>query len=364
MHKVWHMLWKFGALAGLVALLFVDEWYGVFKTPGLYPWIGWAALACVVLPTLAWLRPNRLLAAVAATASLTFTLVNPVDEGNWGLTETASLLIVLVVTTYRAKTWWDAPLIAGIVAALITQPLQNGTGQGEWIQLMGLLVVATALIAAVGYVRLTTSAREKQIQAVKAEQKAEFARDLHDFVGHHITGMVVLAQGASRIVERRPDQAKQALERIEEAGGEAMTAMRRMVGMLRDDVPVAPVAGIVDIEPLIDAEPRATLEVRGDTQNLPLEVASSVHRVVMESLTNIRKHAQEATKVDVRIQTSPDWVTVKISDDGRPAKQGNGFGLIGLTERVQALGGRIKAGPGIDGGWVVDVALPTGKATA
>ncbi|MFS8098554.1 histidine kinase [Lentzea alba] len=358
------MLWKFGALAGLVALLFVDEWYGVFKTPGLYPWIGWAALACVVLPTLAWLRPHRLPTFVAATASLTFTLVNPVEEGNWGLTETASLLIVLIITTHRARTWWDAPLVAWVVAAVITQPLQNGTSQGDWIQLMGLLVVATGVIAAVGYVRLTTSAREKQVAAVKAEQKAEFARDLHDFVGHHITGMVVLAQGASRIVERNPEQAKQALERIEAAGGEAMTAMRRMVGMLRDDAPVAPVAGIVDLEPLIEAEPRATLQVHGDTGDLPPEVASSVHRVVMESLTNIRKHAQEATRVDVQIQATPDWVTVKIANDGRPARQGNGFGLIGLTERVQALGGRIKAGPGIDGGWVVDAALPTGKATA
>ncbi|MET9627421.1 histidine kinase [Lentzea sp. NPDC006480] len=358
------MLWKSGALAGLVALLVVDQWYRVFKTPGLYPWIGWAALVCVVLPTLAWLRPNRVLAAVAATASLTFTLVNPVEEGDWGLAETASLLIVLVITTYRAKTWWDAPLIAWIVAAVVTQPLQNGTAQGDWIQVMGLLIVATTVITAVGYVRLTTSAREKQVAAVKAEQKAEFARDLHDFVGHHITGMVVLAQGASRIVERNPEQARQALERIEEAGGEAMTAMRRMVGMLRDDVPVAPVAGMVDIEPLVEAEPRASLEIHGDTADLPLEVASSVHRVVMESLTNIRKHAHEATKVDVQIQTSPDWVTVRVANDGKPARPGNGFGLIGLTERVQSLGGRIKAGPGIDGGWVVDAALPTGKATA
>jgi signal transduction histidine kinase len=68
--------------------------------------------------------------------------------------------------------------------------------------------------------------------------------------------------------------------------------------------------------------------------------------------------------MDVRIQTTPSWVTVRISDDGRPARQGKGFGLIGLTERVQALGGRIKAGPGIDGGWVVYAALPTGRATA
>jgi signal transduction histidine kinase len=356
------MLWKSGAIAALVAAAFVDAYYGLFRSPGLYPWTGWAAFGCIVLPAIAWLRPHRALAALAATACLTFTVVNPLDK-EFGLAETLALTGVLAVTTHRAKSWWDAPLIGWIAIALVTQPLRYPFGSTELTLAMGLLVVATGVLALAGYLRLLANAREKQVAAVQAEQRAEFARDLHDFVGHHITGMVVLAQGASRIVERNPVQAKQALERIEEAGGEAMTAMRRMVGMLRDDVPVAPVAGIVDIEPLIEAEPRATLEVHGDTGNLPLEVASSVHRVVMESLTNIRKHAHEATKVDVQIQTTPDWVTVKISNDGKPARQGNGFGLIGLTERVQALGGWIKAGPGIDGGWVVDAALPTGKAT-
>ncbi|MFI6102074.1 sensor histidine kinase [Lentzea sp. NPDC051213] len=357
------MLWKAGAIAALVAAAFVDEYYGLFKSPGLYPWTGWAALACILLPAFAWLRPHRALAALAATACLTFTLVNPLDK-EFGLAEGLALTGVLAVTAYRAKSRWDAPLLGWIAIALVTQPLRYPLGETSVTLAMGLLVIATTVLALVGYLRLLHNARDKQVAAVKAEQKAEFARDLHDFVGHHITGMVVLAQGASRIVERNPRQAKEALERIEEAGGEAMTAMRRMIGMLRDDVPVAPVAGIVDIQPLIEAEPRATLEVHGDAENLPLEVASSVHRVVMESLTNIRKHAHEATKVDVRIQASPDWVTVKVSDDGKPARLGNGFGLIGLTERVQALGGRIKAGPGIDGGWVVDAALPTRKATA
>ncbi|PWK88741.1 signal transduction histidine kinase [Lentzea atacamensis] len=357
------MLWRSGAIAALVVTAFVDAYYGLFNAPGLYPWTGWAAFGCIVLASLAWLRPHRTLAALAATACLTFTVVNPLEK-EFGLAEGLALTGVLAVTTHRARSWWDAPLVGLIGVALVTQPLRFPLGSTELTLAMGLLVVATGVLAVVGYVRLLDNVREKQVAAVKAEQKTEFARDLHDFVGHHITGMVVLAQGASRIVERNPAQAKQALERIEEAGGEAMTAMRRMVGMLRDDVPVAPVAGIVDIEPLVEAEPRATLEVHGDTGGLPIEVASSVHRVVMESLTNIRKHAREATRVDVRIQTTPDWVTVRIADDGKPARQGNGFGLIGLTERVQALGGRIKAGPGIDGGWVVDAALPTGKATA
>jgi signal transduction histidine kinase len=356
------MLWRFGAIAALVLATFSDVSRGLFNSPGLYPWSGWVAFGCVVSAALAWLRPHRALAALAGAGCLASTLFNPADK--FSLAEALALIGVLAVTTFRTRSWWNAPLIALIGTALVTQPLQFPLGSSELVLAMGLLVVATGVVSLAGYLRLLDNAREKQVEAVKAEQKAEFARDLHDFIGHHITGMIVLAQGASRIVERNPPAAKDALERIERAGGEAMTAMRRMVGMLRDDVPIAPVAGVIDIESLVDAEPRATLEVYGDTADLPLEVASSVHRVVMESLTNIRKHAQEATKVDVEIQTTPSWVSVRIADNGRPARQGKGFGLVGLTERVQALGGRLKAGPGIGGGWVVYATLPTERATA
>lgn len=357
------MLWRIFAAAALVVATLGDAYYGLFRSPGLYPWTGGAAFGCIVLAALAWLRPNRLTAAVAATACLTFTMVNPVDK-EFGLAETLALIGVLAITTHRAKFWWDGPLICLVVIAVVTQPLHQPIGSSNILGVMFLLIVTIVVVSFAGYLRLLANARERQVAAVKAEQRAEFARDLHDFVGHHVSGMVVLAQGANRIVERDPAQAREALERIEEAGGEAMTALRRMVGMLRDDAPVAPLAGIVDIESLIAAEPRAVLEVDGDMRKLPLEVASSIHRIVMESLTNIRKHAREATTVDVQIQATSGWVIVKIANNGRAGKQGRGFGLIGLTERVQAIGGRIKAGPGNDGGWVVDAVLPTGKATA
>ncbi|SDG92662.1 Signal transduction histidine kinase [Lentzea fradiae] len=357
------MLWRIGAVVALLALTLADFSFGLFSSPGRYPWVGAAALGCIVLPAFAWLRPSRPAAFVAATACLTFTLVNPVSR-EFGLAETLALTGVLAVTVHRARNWWDAPLVVLVVVALATQPLQRFNGSGEIVGAMALLLVATATVSLTGYLRLLGRARQKEVATVRAEQRAEFARDLHDFVGHHITGMVVLAQGAGRIVERNPAQARQALERIEEAGGEAMSAMRRMIGMLRDDVPVAPVAGIVDVAPLVAAEPRARLQVRGDTANLPLEVTSSVHRVVMESLTNFRKHAAEATAVDVRIESTPDHVTVTITDDGKPSRRGKGFGLIGLAERVQAAGGRLSAGPGAHGGWVVDAVLPIGKVTA
>jgi signal transduction histidine kinase len=96
---------------------------------------------------------------------------------------------------------------------------------------------------------------------------------------------------------------------------------------------------------------------------LPVEVSTSAYRVVMEALTNIRQHAAGARVADVWIRRTADWLLVRVANDGTPPRTATvrerpGYGLVGLTERVRAVGGRITAGPGIEGGWVVDAALP------
>lgn len=163
-----------------------------------------------------------------------------------------------------------------------------------------------------------------------------------------------------------------ALEQIERAGAETMASMRRMVGILRNpdappDAPLAPLAGVTELEPLLTgfngaANAPARLHVDGDLDGLPVEVSTSAYRVVMEGLTNTRQHAPGARSVDVAVRRTPDWLLVRVADDGTAGRtapaRGHGFGLIGLTERVRALGGTITAGPGIAGGWVLDAAFP------
>ncbi|WP_285743962.1 histidine kinase [Lentzea sp. NBRC 105346] len=352
--------WRLAALAGLGGLALFDINTGLLRFPAADRWFAPFALVIFVLPAIAWFRPHPLLAVLAALASVCGVFFNPDRETNWGLVETASLFGVLLVTTLRARSWWQAPIVVLVLFAIVVQPWETLTGERAWIFSLILLVIGVALIAVVGYLRLLESARSRQLAAVQAEQRAEFARDLHDFVGHHVTGIVVLAQGARRIVSRDPSAAAQALERIEHAGSEAMTAMRRMVGMLRIDAPIAPLAGISELSDLVTGfGPQATLSVNGPVDDLPVEVTSSVYRVVMEALTNVRRHALDASFVAVSLDSTDDWVTVRVTNDGKaPRSEGKGFGLLGLTERVQALGGRIKAGPGIDGGWVVDAAVP------
>jgi len=149
--------------------------------------------------------------------------------------------------------------------------------------------------------------------------------------------------------------------------------MRRMVGVLRDpqaepDAPLAPLAGIEQIGPMLEQFTNsggalARLHVDGDVSGLPVEVSTSAYRVVMEALTNIRQHAGTARVADVWIRRTPEWLLVRVANDGAAPKaalprERPGYGLVGLTERVRAVGGRITAGAGIEGGWVVDAAFP------
>jgi signal transduction histidine kinase len=298
---------------------------------------------------------------------------NRQTTGYWGLAESAALLGVLFVVTRRGRPGWAVAAVVSVGAAVSFLPLRGGTTP-EYV-IFG-LIQALAAAAAIGlgiYLRTIASSRQRAVDAVRAEQRAEFARDLHDFIAHHVTGIVVQAQGARFVAEQDPKRVLLALEQIEQAGAETMASMRRMVGVLRDpqskpDAPLAPVSGVPELGNLIDqftaaGGALARLHLDGDADGIPVEVSTSAYRVVMEALTNIRQHATGARVADVWVRRTPDWLLVRVADDGPPPRAATprerpGYGLVGLTERVRAVGGRIAAGPGIEGGWVVDAAFP------
>ena len=309
-------------------------------------------------------------------ASLLLTVVAAADaggEGSWGLAESLALLGILYVVARRASAGWAVVAVLAVGAAVSFQPLRGG--QSSAFVIFG-LIQALAAAAAIGlgiYLRTLAGSRQRAVDAVRAEQRAEFARDLHDFIAHHVTGIVVQAQGARFIAEQDPQRVLLALEQIEQAGAETMASMRRMVGVLRDpesrpDAPLAPIAGVTDLGALLEqfnaaGGPTARLHVDGVVEGLPVEVSTSAYRVVMEALTNVRQHAPDARAADIWMRRTPDWLLVRVANDGVPARAATprdrpGYGLVGLTERVRAVGGRITAGPGIEGGWVVDAAFP------
>ncbi|TYK53548.1 hypothetical protein FXF68_00780 [Actinomadura decatromicini] len=268
-----------------------------------------------------------------------------------------------------------------IGAAIMTTPLRYSPLAA--LLFTAPLGVTVAVALGIGlYLRAVDARRSRALAAARRDERLELARDLHDFVAHHVTGIVVQAQAARFTAgsgaAHSPEQLDAMLGGIEKAGTEALTSMRRMVGLLRDaqhvDAPdgeargdggaaTRPVGDLARLRELVDGftHPPAALTLAPDLGTLPPEVATSAHRVVQEALTNVRKHAADAATVQVTLARVGHGVEVAVRDDGRGRGRrlpSGGFGLTGLAERVGALGGWLRAGPRPDGGWEVVAVLP------
>jgi signal transduction histidine kinase len=381
--KILLRLGQIVALGAMALLGMFDVLQGLARSE---PVLGLLQVLTAIAAAAVWLpahKQNSTSLPKVATALGAFSLVLTVAvagvgtevNGSWGLAESSALLGVLFVVARRATPGWAVTAVITVGAAVSFLPLRGG--QDEAYVIFG-LIQALAGSATTGfgvYLRIVEGSRQRAVDAVRAEQRAEFARDLHDFIAHHVTGIVVQAQGAKFVAEQDPQRVLLALEQIEQAGAETMASMRRMVGVLRDpeskpDAPLAPVAGVRELGTLVEqfsvaGGPLARLHLDGSDDGLPVEVSTSAYRVVMEALTNIRQHANGARVADVWVRRTPEWLLVRVANDGVTPVARNvtpreraGYGLVGLTERVRAVGGRITAGPGIEGGWVVDAAFP------
>ncbi|GAA0562522.1 sensor histidine kinase [Actinomadura livida] len=306
------------------------------------------------------------------------------------LAEIGALLILTARTAWRAERPRLVPMTVLLGAAILACPLRwSVVAAAAFTAPLG---IALAVFLGVGlYLRALDARRSRALAAARRDERLELARDLHDFVAHHVTGIVVQAQAARFAAQAGSAQSPEQLDRmfggIEKAGTEALTSMRRMVGLLRDAQnagardgearPAAlaadtgsgrhPVGDLTQLRDLVAGftHPPAALTLAPDLGTLPPEVAASAHRIVQEALTNVRKHAADAAAVRVTLARANGAVEVAVRDDGggrgRRLPSG-GFGLTGLAERVGALGGRLHAGPRPEGGWEVVAVLPAGDA--
>ncbi|HET6710875.1 sensor histidine kinase [Amycolatopsis sp.] len=218
----------------------------------------------------------------------------------------------------------------------------------------------------------TTAVQSAVTDAQTAERMA-LARELHDVVAHHVTGIVVQAQAARMMAEKNPQIAVEAMGRIENAGVEALAAMRRLVRSMRGDAPAgtsefseqATTDLGADLRKLVEsANHGVTTSMHLDLPpDLPHEVGRSALRLVQESLTNVGKHAADATEAVVVAEVQGNQLHLRVTDNGRgttrrPAGGSGGYGLVGMRERVALLKGRLSAGRDPDGGWRVEAWLP------
>ncbi|MEV5573984.1 histidine kinase [Spirillospora sp. NPDC052269] len=350
------------------------------------PWdlAGVAAAAIIAYSCLARRGLERW-AVASASASLlltwAFTALDTTIQDQAAVVEIAGLLVLV------ARMAWTAPQNRLVVmTALVALPIVLTPLRSSSMLMLVLSAPMTVLVAvAIGaglYLRALETRRRRALSDARRDERLELARDLHDFVAHHVTGIVVQAQAArfaasSGAAAQSPEQLDKMFGQIEKAGTEALTSMRRMVGLLRDAQDAGrpggaseggatrPVGDLTQVADLVDGfgdTPPATLALADDLGELPPEVVTSAHRVIQEALTNARKHAADASVVRVSVARLGDGsVEVAVRDDGQGRGRrlpSGGFGLAGLAERVDAVDGRLTAGPRPEGGWEVVAVIP------
>jgi signal transduction histidine kinase len=238
--------------------------------------------------------------------------------------------------------------------------------------------------------------RDQQASLAAVTERARIAREMHDVVSHNIQVMVTLADAASLAQATDPARAAETLQEVSSTGRQALTDMRRMLGVLRDEPtpaaavgsaptegndrpPLAPQPGLPELDALVERVRGTGLDVSVHRRGQPFEVSGAagltVYRVVQEALTNALKHAEGPTSVQVQMTFSDPDVAVRVTDDGQakvtvpasPASTptpGGGHGLAGMAERAASFGGTLRAGPRSEGGWEVEAVLRECKAPA
>ena len=276
-------------------------------------------------------------------------------------------MIYILVLVYALVRWGSGrQIVIGLAVVLIAAMVSiatDYTGPAELFGGFGILAAAAAGGAAFRY---RAESRRRALDQIRSQERVGLARELHDIVAHHVSAIAVQAQAGRALARQRPEAGLEALAAIEGEASRTLAEMRAMVRMLRDGAPAeyAPQPGVADLMSLArrDPVPVVDVELPDDLDELPLQVDTAVYRLAQEALTNALRHARNASRVEIRVVEGAGRLRLRVTDDGqidsaRPTS--HGFGLLGMTERVQLLGGTLRAGPAPEGGWTVDAELPT-----
>lgn len=354
------------ALAGLAQ---IELWLGSEPDK---PLLALAALL-FTLP-LAARRTRPLVALLVALAGLAVLSTKGTDY------LTTAQVVALLLHAYSVGAHLDKrPAVAGFVlvsaSAVVNTVLADAPEGGDYV--FPVVLLAGAWLAgraarewekrALELERLSRelAAQRKQLARLAvAEERARIARELHDAVAHSVNVTIVQAEAAEEVLAQRPEAVLEPLHRIQASGREALTEMRRLLGLLRggngDRDPRPP--RLADLDTLArnlrEAGLAVDLHARGDRRPLPTGVELSAYRIVQEALTNTLKHAH-ASRADVTVDYGERELTLEVVDDGSQydAPSNGGHGIVGMRERVALFGGSVEAGPVKDGGFRVRARL-------
>jgi signal transduction histidine kinase len=331
-------------------------WSLPFLARGRHPF--WAPIAvCAALVALAFaagLSTNNLTMpfVAAVMASVAFGLIpdRRLSVAGWSAVVAAAAVVDYQTTAAFSDFFWTTLILT--LAWFFGVALGTRTEQARELGL-----------------RVEAAERDRTLAAERAttEERSRIARELHDVVAHSVSVMVVQASGVRRLLKEDQEREREALVSVEQIGRQALTEMRRMLGVMRtgEEQPaaLAPQPGLQHLDRLIaqveEAGLPVTLHIEGERPDLSPGVDLSAYRIVQEGLTNALKHAKGA-HADVVIRYIDGLVQLEISDDGVGTPNGTpgGHGLVGMRERVAVYGGTLEAGPRDGGGFVLRAELP------
>ncbi|RSM57255.1 two-component sensor histidine kinase [Amycolatopsis sp. WAC 01376] len=363
-------IWDWAIAAGVTAVLLVTELSGSSSS---FDPLGYVLLAAGGLALAAHRRAPLTVLAVTGVCALGYQAV--------GFTVPVVAYLVAVYAAVRAGHWIVA--VAGsllMVGALPLAILVSGnatamsdalTQSRDALQLAWLIAAGAAGEALRQAERRADEAERTREEAARRradEERLHIARELHDSLTHQISVIKVQAEVAVHLAAKRGEPVPESLLAIREAGREATRELRATLEALRDDE-TNPPHGLDRIADLVERAQAtgldATLTVEGQRHDLPAAADRTAYRIVQESLTNIARHAG-ATTASIRIDHRPGAVAIQVDDDGKATPDTEpipGVGLLGMRERVTALGGRLHAGPRTAGGFSVQAELPVERTS-
>lgn len=327
------------------------------------PLLAVAALAAVA--PLPWRRAHPLGTAAVAFGVLTVVdIVRILTESRGALPSSVSATLILTYSLFRWGSGREAA--GGLCLVLVWLPITfvaDSTSPADSVAGYAFFLSAATLGAAVRY---RARIRLRDIEEAKAREREQLARELHDTVAHHVSGIAIQAQAGRAVAASHPEHALEALATIEDAATRTLTELRAIVGVLRtpQDTDFAPQPGVAQLEQFAtdgQTRPRVEVTLSGELDNLSPAVEAAIYRLAQESITNARRHARQATHVAVAVTGDNDQLRLTVIDDGAPGAAGRaqaGYGLIGMRERATLLGGTFHAGPHAGRGWRVEAHLP------
>jgi signal transduction histidine kinase len=290
----------------------------------------------------------------------------------WG-----SVIVALVTAIYLRRRVAAVSFILMGYVGFLWGPTIAGKRAPSPVFALGLALGLGALIGGSELYRLRRqrsvavgkSRREQRLRHA-SEERVRIARDLHDTVAHNISAINIQAKTALHLMDREPDQVRDALSTIHDMSKQALVELRSILNVLRDvdgTAPRRPAPGLDQLPALLAttkaAGVQAVLREAGDKRPLPSEVSLAAYRIIQEALTNAARHSG-GDHADVMLVYRPDDLLIEVADNGtvRPPIPGNGtgVGVTGMTERARALGGSLSVTAHEAGGVVIRARLPTG----